>query len=72
MRAAFFLHLLSDSAGAPLGPLGSGKTHLAIALAMVAAQSGRRVYYGALADLVSSLGEARSRRFLVSLANYRR
>ena len=29
-----------------LGPPGVGKTHLAISLAIAAAQSGRRVYYG--------------------------
>ena len=33
-----------------LGPPGVGKTHLAISLAIAAAQSGRRVYYGTLAD----------------------
>jgi len=43
-----------------LGPPGVGKTHLAISLAIAAAQSGRRVYYGTLADLVSSLEEARA------------
>jgi DNA replication protein DnaC len=41
-----------------LGPPGVGKTHLAISLAIAAAQSGRRVYYGTLADLVTSLEEA--------------
>ncbi|HEV8356685.1 MAG TPA: ATP-binding protein, partial [Gemmatimonadales bacterium] len=35
-----------------------GKTHLAISLAIAAAQSGRRVYYGTLADLITSLEEA--------------
>jgi DNA replication protein DnaC len=39
-----------------LGPPGVGKTHLAI----TAAQLGRRVYYGALAELVTSLEDARS------------
>ena len=34
-----------------LGPPGVGKTHLAISLAIAAAESGRRVYYGTLADL---------------------
>lgn len=29
-----------------LGPPGVGKTHLAISLAIAAAESGRRVYYG--------------------------
>ena len=37
-----------------LGPPGVGKTHLAISLAIAAAQSGRRVYYGTLADLITS------------------
>ena len=41
-----------------LGPPGVGKTHLAISLALAAAESGRRVYYGTLADLISSLEEA--------------
>jgi hypothetical protein len=43
-----------------LGPPGVGKTHLAITLAIAAAQSGRRVYYGTLADLITSLEEAHS------------
>ena len=41
-----------------LGPPGVGKTHLAIGLAIAAAQSGRRVYYGTLVDLITSLEEA--------------
>ena len=41
-----------------LGPAGVGKTHLAISLAIAAAERGRRVYYGTLADLVLSLVEA--------------
>ena len=41
-----------------LGPPGVGKTHLAISLAIAAAQKGRRVYYGSLADLIASLEEA--------------
>jgi DNA replication protein DnaC len=41
-----------------LGPPGVGKTHLAISLAIAAAQSGRRVYYGTLGDLITSLEEA--------------
>ena len=45
-----------------LGPPGVGKTHLAISLAIAAAQSGRRVYYGALADLITSLEEAKTHR----------
>jgi DNA replication protein DnaC len=43
-----------------LGPPGVGKSHLAISLAIAAAQSGRRVYYGTLADLISSLEEAQA------------
>jgi len=41
-----------------LGPPGVGKTHLAIGLAIAAAQHGRRVYYGTLAGLITSLEEA--------------
>ena len=41
-----------------LGPPGVGKTHLAIGLAIAAAQHGRRVYYGTLPDLITSLEEA--------------
>lgn len=43
-----------------LGPPGVGKTHLAISLAIAAAQSGRRVYYGTLAELITSLEEAQA------------
>ena len=44
-----------------LGPPGVGKTHLAISLAIAAAESGRRVYYGTLASLaVESLTEAKT------------
>ena len=43
-----------------LGPPGVGKTHLAISLAIAAAQFGRRVYYSTLADLVTSLEEAKA------------
>lgn len=41
-----------------LGPPGVGKTHLAISLAIAAAEHGRRVYYGTLGDLIGSLEEA--------------
>jgi DNA replication protein DnaC len=41
-----------------LGPPGVGKTHLAISLAVASAESGRRVYYATLADLIASLEEA--------------
>jgi DNA replication protein DnaC len=43
-----------------LGPPGVGKTHLAVSLAIAAAQSGRRVYYGTLIDLITSLEEAQA------------
>ena len=43
-----------------LGPPGVGKTHLAISLAIAAAENGRRVYYGTLADLITSLEDARA------------
>jgi len=43
-----------------LGPPGVSKTHLAISLAIAAAQNGRRVYYGTLAELINSLEEARA------------
>ncbi len=43
-----------------LGPPGVGKTHLAISLAIAAAQSGRRVYYGTLVNLIESLEQARA------------
>jgi DNA replication protein DnaC len=43
-----------------LGPPGVGKTHLAISLAIAAAQRGRRVYYGTLVDLITSLEQAQA------------
>ena len=43
-----------------LGPPGVGKTHLAISLAIAAAESGRRVYYGTLAALIESLVDAKA------------
>ena len=43
-----------------LGPPSVGKTHLAISLAITAAQAGRRVYYGTLAGLIESLMEAKA------------
>src|SRR4029079_1252949 len=43
-----------------LGPPGVGKTHLAISLAIAAAQRGRRVYYGTLIDLITSLHDAQA------------
>ena len=43
-----------------LGPPGVGKTHLAISLAITAAQAGRRVYYGTLTALIESLVDAKA------------
>jgi DNA replication protein DnaC len=43
-----------------LGPPGVGKTHLAVSLAIAAAQGGRRVYYGTLAELITSPEEAQA------------
>ena len=43
-----------------LGPPGVGKTHLAISLAITAAEAGRRVYYGTLAGLIDSLTDAKT------------
>ena len=43
-----------------LGPPGVGKTHLALSLAIAAAQYGRRVYYSTLADLITSLEDAQA------------
>jgi DNA replication protein DnaC len=52
-----------------LGPPGVGKTHLAISLAVAAAQSGRRIYYGTLADLIQSLEDAQQAGRLVQRMN---
>lgn len=43
-----------------LGPPGVGKTHLALSLAVTAAESGRRVYFTTLADLLHSLEDAQA------------
>jgi DNA replication protein DnaC len=41
-----------------LGPAGVGKTHIAISLAVTAAERGKRIYFSTLSDLVLSLVEA--------------
>ena len=41
-------------------PPGVGKTHLAISLAITAVESGRKIYFGPLTDLVDSLEEAKA------------
>lgn len=41
-----------------LGPAGVGKSHLAISLAVTAAEKGKRIYFSTLSDLVLSLVEA--------------
>src|SRR5262249_39831587 len=49
------------------GPIGTGKTHLAIALGVEAARHRRRVLFTRAADLVLSLVEARDHRELTRL-----
>ena len=41
-----------------LGPPGTGKSHLAIALGVEAVKAGRSVYFSTLADLIGSLAKA--------------
>jgi len=43
-----------------LGPPSVGKTHLALSLAVAAAEHGRRLYFTTLADLLHSLEEAQA------------
>jgi DNA replication protein DnaC len=49
------------------GPIGTGKTHLAIALAVEATRRRLRVHFARAADLVQSLVEARDERRLTAL-----
>jgi len=41
-----------------LGPPGTGKSHLACALAVEAVKAGRSVYFGSLADIIATLSKA--------------
>ena len=41
-----------------LGPPGTGKSHLAVALGVEAVKAGRSVYFSSLADIVGSLAKA--------------
>lgn len=50
-----------------VGPIGTGKTHLAIALGIEAAKRRRRVWFRKAADLVRDLVEARDQRELSRL-----
>jgi DNA replication protein DnaC len=49
------------------GPIGTGKTHLAIAIGIEAARQRRRVFFARAADLVRMLVEARDQRELTRL-----
>ena len=52
-----------------IGESGTGKTHLAIALAVCACQQGRRVRFTTLAALANELAEAESRRELARVVS---
>jgi len=41
-----------------IGPPGTGKTHLSLALGVEAVKAGRSVYFGSLADIVAALSKA--------------
>src|SRR4051794_27595125 len=41
-----------------IGPPGTGKTHLSLALGVEAVKAGRSVYFGSLADIVAALARA--------------
>ena len=43
-----------------IGPPGTGKTHLSLALGVEAVKAGRSVYFSSLADIVASLARART------------
>jgi len=41
-----------------IGPSGTGKTHLSLALGVEAVKAGRSVYFGSLADIIATLSKA--------------
>ena len=41
-----------------IGPPGTGKTHLSLALGVEAVKAGRSVYFGSLADIIATLAKA--------------
>ena len=41
-----------------IGPRGTGKSHLSLALGVEAVKAGRSVYFGSLADIVGALAKA--------------
>jgi hypothetical protein len=41
-----------------IGPPGTGKTHLSLALGVEAVKAGRSVYFGSLADIIAALSKA--------------
>jgi DNA replication protein DnaC len=45
-----------------IGPPGTGKTHLSLALGVEAVKAGRSVYFSSLADIVATLHQGRTRR----------
>jgi DNA replication protein DnaC len=55
-----------------IGESGSGKSHLAIGLAVCACQQGRRVRFTTLAGLANELQEAQSRRELARVVGHAR
>ena len=45
-----------------IGPPGTGKSHLSLALGVEAVKAGRSVYFCSLADIVAASGQCRTRR----------
>nr|WP_283848324.1 ATP-binding protein [Bradyrhizobium ivorense] len=57
-----------------IGPLGTGETHLSLALGVEAVKAGRSVYFDSLADIVATLARAEREGALrekISLSNLR-